>query len=221
MSEPSTPPARDTHFHQLYPKVICHVIPQLLDISRNPALSSRLHSDQTNCAVQEGETCMCTEDKMHVTVVLTLQGEQAVTHHTTLHPSPLSELYPLVQNRFRIVGFAYVCLVVLGFVGLYTWQLTRLTRTPCDSIWQTTMVTEADARKGLFSNLRKPSNVVEAPAIANNVAVDARNLALLFSVTKYPPPGYDLMPNSRDDFSRFPPKNGVTPKLPSEVSQCL
>ena len=73
----------------------------------------------------------------------------------------------------------------------------------------------------LFSNLRKPSNVVEAPAIANNVAVDARNLALLFSVTKYPPPGYDLMPNSRDDFSRFPPKNGVTPKLPSEVSQCL
>jgi len=33
------------------------------------------------------------------------------------------------------------------------------------------------------------------------VAVDARNLALLFSVKKYPPPGYDLMPNSRDDFS--------------------
>jgi len=63
------------------------------------------------------------------------------------------------------------------------------------------MVTEADARKGLFSNLRKPSNVVEAPALAGNVAVDARNLALLFSVQKYPPPGYDLLPNSRDAFS--------------------
>jgi len=42
MSEPSTPPARDTHFHQLYPKVICHVIPQLLDIARNPGLPSHL-----------------------------------------------------------------------------------------------------------------------------------------------------------------------------------
>jgi len=164
MSEPSTPPARDTHFHQLYSKVICHVIPQLLDIARNPAPPSRLHSAQTDCAVQEGETCMCTEDKMHVTGVLTPQGKKAVAHHTTLHPSPLTELYPLIQNRFRIVGFVCVCLVVLGFVGLYTWHLTPLTRTPCASIWQTTMVTEADARKGLFTNLRKPSNVVEAPA---------------------------------------------------------
>ena len=42
MSEPSTPPARDTHFHQLYPKVICHVIPQLLDIARNPGPPSHL-----------------------------------------------------------------------------------------------------------------------------------------------------------------------------------
>jgi len=58
------------------------------------------------------------------------------------------------------------------------------------------MVTEADARKGLFTNLRKPNNVVEAPAIADNVAVDAHNLALLFLVKKYPPPGYDFMPNS-------------------------
>jgi len=98
MSKPSTPPARDTHSHQLYPKVICHVILQLLDIGKNPALSSRLHSDQTDCAVQEGETCMCTEDKMHVNCVLTLQGEQDVTHHTTLHPSPLTELYPPLQN---------------------------------------------------------------------------------------------------------------------------
>jgi len=42
MSEPSTPAARDTHFHQLYPKVICHVIPQLLDIARNPGPPSHL-----------------------------------------------------------------------------------------------------------------------------------------------------------------------------------
>ena len=165
MSEPSTPPVRDTHSHQLFSKVICHVIPQLLDIGKNPALSPRLHSDQTDCAVQEGATCMCTQDKMHVKSVLTPQGEQDVT--------------PL-QNRFRIAGFAFLCLVVLGFLELYTWQLTRLTRTPCDSIWQTTMVTESDARKGLFLNLSKPSNVVEAPALARNVAVDARNLAILF-----------------------------------------
>ena len=31
-----------THFHQLYPKVICHVIPQLLDISRNLGPPSHL-----------------------------------------------------------------------------------------------------------------------------------------------------------------------------------
>jgi len=42
MSEPSTPPARDTHFHQLYPKVVCHVIPQLLGIARNPGPPSHL-----------------------------------------------------------------------------------------------------------------------------------------------------------------------------------
>ena len=96
------------------------MILQLLDIGKNPALFSRLHSDQTDCAVQEGETCMCTEDKMHVNCVLTLQGEQDVTHHTTLHPSPLTELYSPLQNRFRIVGFAYVCLVVLGLLGLHT-----------------------------------------------------------------------------------------------------
>jgi len=34
-----------------------------------------------------------------------------------------------------------------------------------------------------------------------HLAVDARNLALLFSVKKYLPPGYGLMPNLRDDFS--------------------
>jgi len=43
MCEPSTPPARDAHFHQLYPKVICHVIPQLLDVARNPGTPSHLH----------------------------------------------------------------------------------------------------------------------------------------------------------------------------------
>jgi len=42
MSEPSTPPARDTPFHQLYPKAVCHVIPQLLDIARNPESPSHL-----------------------------------------------------------------------------------------------------------------------------------------------------------------------------------
>jgi len=50
------------------------------------------------------------------------------------------------------------------------------------------MVTADDARKGLFTKLRKPKNMVEAPAIADNVAVDGRNLALLFSVRKYPAP---------------------------------
>jgi len=63
------------------------------------------------------------------------------------------------------------------------------------------MVTADDARKGLFTKLRKPQDVVEAPAIADDLAVDARNLALLFSVGKYPPPGYDMLPNTRDDFS--------------------
>jgi len=53
----------------------------------------------------------------------------------------------------------------------------------------------------LFSNLRKPSNVVEAPALACNVGVDARNLTILFSVEKYPPPVYDLLSNSLDAFS--------------------
>jgi len=43
MSAPSTPPARDAHFHQLYPKVICHVIPQFLDVARNPGPPSHLH----------------------------------------------------------------------------------------------------------------------------------------------------------------------------------
>ena len=196
MSATSTPPARDTHFHQLYPKVICHVIPQLLDIARNPGPPSHLHSDYTDCAVYSSETCMWIEDKIHVNGVLAPQGKTAVVHHTTLHLFPLTDLYSLVQNRFRTVGVACVCLVVLGLVGLYTWHLTRLTYTPCDSGWQTTMVTEADARKGLFTNLRKPRNVVETPAIADNVVVDASNLALLFLVKKYPPPGYDLMPNS-------------------------
>ena len=139
---------------------------------------------------------MCEEDKMHANGVLAPQEKKAVAHHTTLHLSPLTDLYSLIQNRFRIVGAACVCLVVLGFVGLYTWHLTRLTCTPCDSIWQRTMVTEADATKGLFTNLRKPRNVFKAPAIADNVAVDAHNLALLFLVKKYPPPGYDFMPNS-------------------------
>jgi len=74
MSESSTPPVRDTLSHQLFSKVICHVIPQLLDIGKNPVLSPRLHSDQINSAVvQEGETCMGTEDKMHVNPVLILR----------------------------------------------------------------------------------------------------------------------------------------------------
>ena len=120
MSESSTPPVRDTHSHQLFSKVICHVIPQLLDIGKTPGLSPRLHSDQINSAVQEGETCMGTEDKMHVKPVLTHQGEPDAT--------------PL-QYRFRIAGSVFLCLVVLGwFLELYTCQLTRLTRTPCDSI---------------------------------------------------------------------------------------
>jgi len=63
-----------------------------------------------------------------------------------------------------------------------------------------TMVTAADVRKGLFANLSKPKYVVKATAIADNVAVDARTLALLFSFKKYLPPGYDLMHNSRDNF---------------------
>ena len=42
---------------------------------------------------------------------------------------------------------------------------------------------------------------LEVPVIADDLAVDARNLALLFSVGKYPPPGYDMLPNTRDDFS--------------------
>jgi len=42
MSEPSTPLARDTPFHQLYPEVICYVIPQLLGIARNPGSPSHL-----------------------------------------------------------------------------------------------------------------------------------------------------------------------------------
>jgi len=42
MSEPSTPPARDTPFHQLYPKTICHVIPHLLGIARNRGSPSHL-----------------------------------------------------------------------------------------------------------------------------------------------------------------------------------
>ena len=42
MSEHSNPPARDTHFHQVYPKVICHVVHQLLDIARNPGPPSHL-----------------------------------------------------------------------------------------------------------------------------------------------------------------------------------
>jgi len=112
MSEPSTPPVRDTHSRQLLSKVIFHVMTQLLDIGTNPALSSRPQSDQNDCAPQKGETCMCTEDKMHVNSVLIPQGEQEVTPP---------------QNRFRIVGFAFVCLVVLGFLDSDTRQLTRLT----------------------------------------------------------------------------------------------
>jgi len=42
MSEPNTPPARDTPSHQLYPKDIYHVIPQLLGIARNPGSPSHL-----------------------------------------------------------------------------------------------------------------------------------------------------------------------------------
>jgi len=39
----SSPPARGAHFHQLYPKIICHVIPQLLDVARNPGPPSHFH----------------------------------------------------------------------------------------------------------------------------------------------------------------------------------
>jgi len=42
MSEPSTPPPRNTPFYQLYSKAIHHVIPQLLSIARNPGSSSHL-----------------------------------------------------------------------------------------------------------------------------------------------------------------------------------
>jgi len=42
MSEPSTPPARDTPFHQMYPQAQYHVIPQLLGIARNPGSPSHL-----------------------------------------------------------------------------------------------------------------------------------------------------------------------------------
>ena len=106
MSESSTPPVRDTLSHQLFSKVICHVIPQLLDIGKTPVLSPRLHSDQINSAVQEGETCMGTEDKMHVNPVLIPHGEPDV--------KPL-------QYRFRTAGSVFLCLVVLGWsVEMYT-----------------------------------------------------------------------------------------------------
>jgi len=43
--------------------------------------------------------------------------------------------------------------------------------------------------------------VVEAPPIADNVTVDARNLAILFSLRKYPPPEFKVPPNTLDNFS--------------------
>jgi len=106
-----------------------------------------------------------------------------------------------MQKGFKFVVLACAVMVMLNVVGFCTLEVTLLTRTPCGFLWQTALITAADARKGLFTNLSKPKNVVEAPAIADKVAVDACNLALLFSVGKYPPPGYDMMPNTRDDFS--------------------
>jgi len=121
------------------------------------------------------------------------QGPNVGIHHTTLHLYSLIDLYLLKEMGFEIVVLACVVMVMLGVVGFCTLDVTLLTRTSCGFLWQTALVTAADAKKVLFTNLSKPKNVVEAPAIADNVAVDARNLALLFSV--------GMMPNTRDDFS--------------------
>jgi len=81
-----------------------------------------------------------------------------------------------------------VFMLVLDVCRFCTSGVMLLTHIPCGILWQAAMVTADDARKGLFTKLRKPKNMVEAPAIADNVAVDGRNLALLFSVRKYPAP---------------------------------
>ena len=47
----------------------------------------------------------------------------------------------------------------------------------------------------LYTNLKRPKDVVEAPPIADNVTVDARNLAILFSLRKYPPPEFKVPPH--------------------------
>jgi len=115
--------------------VICHVIHQILDIARNLGPRSHLNFHQPDCALQKGDTCMCEEGKDHARGVLVHQREKGAAHHTTLHLYPLSDLYFLIQKRFKIVGLACVFMVVLGVVGLYIWHVTPRTRTPCDFSW--------------------------------------------------------------------------------------
>jgi len=106
-----------------------------------------------------------------------------------------------IPKKFKRVVHVFVLMLVLAVCGFCTSGVALLTHTSCGILWQTAMVTADDVRKGLFTKLGKPKDVDEATAIADDVAVNGCNLALLFSVGKYPPPGYDMLPNTRDDFS--------------------
>ena len=106
-----------------------------------------------------------------------------------------------MMEKVKSVVRVGVWLMIVGVLGYCTLAMKLLTRTSCGIFWQTTMVNAGDARKDLFKNLQKPAKVLEAPLTADNIAVDTRNNALLYSLGRWPPARSQVPSNTGDVFS--------------------
>ena len=181
MAQPRIPLSQDTHVHQLYPDASCHVIPQIRNIRSTPGLrnlpvnnksDSNLHNTPTHTC-EFGNSHACSAPAPHLT--------------NTRTPHLMLDSQLTMIEKVKSVVRVGVWLMIVGVLGYCTPAMKLLTRTSCGICWQTAMVTAGDARKDLFKNLQKPERVLEAPPIADNIAVDTRNNALLYSLGRWPP----------------------------------
>ena len=80
-------------------------------------------------------------------------------------------------------------------------SVTALTPKLCAFSGQSALVVATGAKKGLFANLKKPERIHLAPPTADKQTVDARNLACLVAAHKWPPPSFQVAPDSPSTLS--------------------